>query len=92
MKKVYTKPVVLIQDMSVNCFVAGACSDAGAQVLNHSETSCTLYDAGSNMTFFSYQCEDDTGFGVNIVHPNPNSPFAQLCYHRPLDVSSFFNS
>ena len=92
MKKSYTKPSAYIQDMSVNCFVAGACEEAGAMVLGFSEDECTYYDPASNMTFFSHQCEDTTGFGVDIINPNPASPFAQLCYHRPLDVSQFFSS
>lgn len=91
-KKKYIKPVAVVQCMAVNNFVAGACSDAGAAVVQFSENSCTYCDPNNFMTYFSAQCEDDTGFGVNIVNPNPSSPFSQLCYHRPVDVLSFFNS
>lgn len=92
MKKVYQKPAALIQDMTVNCFVAGACSKAGSLVLDFSEDTCTYFDASSYMTFFSSQCEDGTGFGIDIVNPNKTSAFAQICYHRPADALSFFNS
>lgn len=92
MKKTYEKPKVVIQDMSVNCFVAGDCSNAGAAVLDYAEDSCTYFDEESYITFFSYQCADTSGLAIDIVHPNPASPFAQICYHRPLDVLSFFNS
>ena len=92
MKKMYEKPKAYIQDMTVNCFVAGSCSDEGALVLNFGENDCTYFDAKSNMTFFSHQCQDTTGFGVDIINPNPASPFAQLCYHRPADALTFFSS
>lgn len=93
MKKEYSKPIAVIQNMTVNSFVAGACMDAGAFVINFNEDSCTFIDDESGMMFFSAQCDTDDGFGVNIVNPNPESPYAQLCYHRPLDSAfSFFNS
>lgn len=93
MKKDYCKPKAVVQNLAVNCFIAGACSDVkGVAVLNFSEDSCTYFDEESFMTYFSQQCESEDGLGVNIVNPNPQSPFAQLCYHRPLDVLNFFNS
>ena len=94
MKKTYEKPVAFVQDMTVNSFVAGACASAGGNVgvINYTEDTCYYYDSQSGMTFFSAQCEDETGFGVNIVRPNPQSQFAQICYHRPLDVLNFFSS
>ena len=94
MKKVYEKPSAYIQDMSVNGFVAGACGSAGSGVgvINYSETTCYYYDAQSGLTFFSYQCKDESGFGIDIVNPNSHSPYAQICYHRPLDVLNFFSS
>lgn len=94
MKKRYEKPEAIVQDMRVNSFAAGACASAGegVGVINHSEDTCYYYDAESNMTFFSAQCRDDTGFGVDVVNPNPQSPFAQICYHRPLDMLNFFSS
>lgn len=92
-KKKYVKPMAAIQCMAVNNFVAGACSDAGAAIVHFYEDTCTYVDPSSYMIFFSQQCEkDDSGFGVDIVHPNPTSPSAQLCYHRPVDALSFFNS
>ncbi|MCQ2479301.1 MAG: hypothetical protein MJ120_01575 [Clostridia bacterium] len=92
MKKEYKKPVVVIQDLSVNNFVAGACAQAGGTIVNSTESSCTYTDPSSYMTFFSSQCDDGTEWSVNIVNPNPASPFAQLCYHRPMDSMSFFSS
>ena len=92
MKKDYQKPMALIQELSVGGTATGACSSAGAGVLNFAESTCYYVDDESGMVFFSKQCDDGTGFGVNIVNPNPRSPFAQLCYHRPLDVLSFFSS
>ena len=92
MKKTYEKPTAYIQDMSVNCFVAGECSKADAAVLNYAEDSCTYTDPESYMTFFSAQCQTEDGWGVDIVNPNDTSPYAQLCYHRPLDIFTFFNS
>lgn len=94
MKKAYEKPRAYIQDMSVNGFVAGACGSAGTGVgvVNYSENTCYFYDYTSGLTFFSAQCQDDTGFGVDIVNPNPSSPYAQICYHRPLDAMNFFSS
>lgn len=92
MKKTYEKPMAYVQDMSVNSYAAGACSDAQAAVINYSESSCYYFDSSSGLTFFSYQCRDETGFGIDIVNPNPRSPYAQICYHRPLDMLSFFSS
>ncbi len=92
MKKDYCKPKAVIQDMSVNCFVAGACADPeGVAVLNYGEHDCVYVDANYTI-YFAEQCEDDSGFGVNILLPNNQSEYAQLCYHRPLDVLNFFNS
>ena len=92
MKK-YTKPIALVQDMTINAFAAGACSNApNAIVLNSSETSCYYQDPDSFVIFFSMQCDTNDGFGIDVVNPNPNSPYAQLCYHRPLDALNFFNS
>ena len=94
MKKPYTEPRAFIKDMSINGFIAGACGSAGSGVgvINHTETSCYYYDAESGLTFFSYQCKNESGFGIDIVNPNPKSPYAQICYHRPLDVLNFFSS
>lgn len=92
MKKDYQKPAALIQDMTVNSFVAGACTDAGGTLVTLTEDTCSYTDEGSSMTFFSGNCEDGSEWGVNIVNPNSQSPFAQLCYHRPLDALSFFSS
>lgn len=92
MKKKYEKPSAFIQDMTVNCFIAGDCSSSSAGVLGYSEDTCTYVDPESYMTFFSSQCQDDSGFGVDIVNPNDQSPYAQLCYHRPLDALTFFSS
>lgn len=94
MKKIYEKPRAFVQDMSVGGFVAGACGSAGNDVgvLNYSENSCFYYDDQTGLTFFSYQCKDESGFGLDIVNPNKNSPAAAICYHRPLDVLNFFSS
>lgn len=92
MKKTYEKPKAYIQDMTVNCFVAGACSDAGVPTVGYDVDTCYYTDPESYMTFYSAQCEDGTGWGVDIVNPNASSPFAQLCYHRPLDSLAFFSS
>ena len=93
MKKEYSKPLAIIQNMTVNSFVAGACMDAGAAVIDFGEEDC-YYESANGWVFFSYQCESEEFgmYGLNIVHPNDESPFAQLCYHRPLDALSFFNS
>lgn len=94
MKKTYVKPKAFIQDMSVTNFVAGACGSAGSGVgiLNYAETTCFYYDEQTGLTFFSYQCKDETGFGLDIVNPNDNSTAAGICYHRPLDILNFFSS
>lgn len=93
MKKQYIKPEALVQDLTVNNFVAGACSDANGTVVDSTEDTCFYTGpASSYMTFFSSQCADGSQFGVNIVNPNPSSGFAQLCYHRPMDALAFFSS
>ena len=92
MKKKYIKPCALIQNLAVNNFVAGACLDAGGTVVNSTEDTCFYTDPTSYMTFFSAQCADGSMWGVDIVNPNPQSPWAQLCYHRPMDALSFFSS
>lgn len=92
MKKEYIKPISVIQDLSINNFVAGACADANGTIVNSTENDCTYTDPTSYMTFFSYQCADGTEWSVDIVHPNPTSAFAQLCYHRPMDSLMFFSS
>lgn len=95
MKKKYMKPSAVIQDMTVNSFAAGLCSSQNGIAIYYAEDSCTYFDEESFSTFFSDQCEDFEKygeFGVNIVSPNPQSPFAQLCYHRPLDSLAFFSS
>lgn len=92
MKKEYIKPVSIIQDLTINNFVAGACADAGGTIIDSTESTCTYTDPTSYMTFFSSQCDDGTEWSVNIVNPNPTSPYAQLCYHRPMDSILFFNS
>lgn len=92
MKKSYERPMALVQNLAVNNFVAGACSGAGGTVVNLSESTCTYTDESSMFTFFASQCDKGDGFSGNIVDPNPQSPFAQICYHRPLDEFSFFSS
>lgn len=92
MKKAYEKPMALVQDLTLNNFVAGACSSSGATPINFSEDTCTYTDESSMFTFFSSQCDKGDGFSGNIVNPNPQSPFAQICYHRPLDEFTFFSS
>lgn len=92
MKKAYSKPVSVIQNLSLNGFVAGACSDAGGTIVDSTENDCFYVDPTSYMTFFSAQCDDGTEWSVNIVNPSPGSIFAELCYHRPMDELSFFSS
>lgn len=92
MKKDYIKPVALIQDMTVNSFSAGMCSSAGGIVVGFTEDTCTYTDDESMMTFFSHNCATGDEWSVDIVNPNSTSPFAQLCYHRPLDSLAFFSS
>lgn len=92
MKKKYIKPSALIQDMTVNSFAAGLCSDSGAAVLHYGEDSCEYVDPQGGITFFSSNCEKGDMYSYDIVNPNPQSPFAQLCYHRPLDALAFFSS
>lgn len=92
MKKQYIKPEALVQDLTVNNFVAGACADANGTIVDSAEDTCLYTDPTSYMTFFSTQCADGSAWGVNIVNPSPNSPYAQLCYHRPMDALSFFSS
>lgn len=87
MKKKYEKPMAVIQDMTVNCFVAGACG--GGIMVQHSETTC-VYDTGAGVKFFSFNCISEGGF--DIVDPNTYSMFAGLCYHNPGDTSNFFSS
>lgn len=92
MKKKYEKPVIHIEDMTVNCFMCGSCSTSGGISLNYNEDTCTFTDPESYMTFFSDNCDTGDGWGANIVNPNPHSPYAQVCYHRPLDTVNFFSS
>ena len=92
MKKMYEKPRAYIQDMTLNCYVAGACTDANAIVLNYGEDSCSYTDPESYVTLFGPQCQDETGWGLNILDPNISSEYATLCYHRPLDMLNFFAS
>ena len=91
-KKEYVKPQAVIQDMSVNSFMAGLCSSMGGTAINYSEDTCSITDPDSFMTYFSDNCETDDGWGVDIVNPNVHSPYAQLCYHRPMDALTFFSS
>ncbi len=92
MKKEYCKPKAFVQNLTVNCFTAGGCSNAGALVVNFTEDKC-YYTGDDGITYFSRQCESGDGWGVDIVNPNPYSDYAQLCYHRPLDADiMFFNS
>lgn len=91
MKKEYKKPSVMIQDMTVNSFAAGLCKDNNLTPIYYAENTCTVVDEESGMTFFGDNCTGDE-WSVNIVNPNPQSPFAQLCYHRPLESSPFFSS
>lgn len=91
MKKEYKKPSILIQDMTVNSFAAGLCSSQDGIAVYYAEGNCKFTDEESGMTFFSDNCTGDE-WSVNIVNPNPQSPFAQLCYHRPLDALNFFAS
>lgn len=95
MKKEYIKPSAIIQDMTVNSFAAGLCSSQSGIAVYYAEDSCIYEDEESGSIFFSTQCEDFDKygeFGVNIVNPNQQSPFAHLCYHRPLDELAFFSS
>ncbi len=89
MKKEYKKPSVFIQDMVVNSFAAGLCKDNGKSLVYYTENTCTVTDEESGSTFFGDNCTGDE-FSFNVVHPNPQSPFAQLCYHRPEEATSFF--
>lgn len=91
MKKEYIKPSAVIQDMTVNSFAAGLCKDSNLTPIYYAENTCTVVDEESGMTFFGENCTGDE-WSVNIVNPNPQSPFAQLCYHRPLESSPFFSS
>lgn len=92
MKKKYIKPSALIQDMTVNSFAAGLCRDNGGIAVLYAENTCEYYDDEDGMTYFGDNCTGDE-WHINIVTPNSQSPFAQLCYHRPLEADNpFFSS
>ena len=91
MKKNYVKPSALIQDMTVNSFAAGLCSSKGGLAVYYAEDTCQFYNDEDGMTYFSDNCTGDE-WHINIVNPNPQSDFADLCYHRPLENSPFFSS
>lgn len=92
MKKIYQKPTAFLQNLQVNSFCAGACSGAGGSVVASTEDTCSYSDSETGFTFFSTNCADGSEWGLNIVSPNAQSPAATICYHRPLNETSFFNS
>ena len=91
MKRAYSKPVAVVENMLVSNFVATACSSDLS--VNFYESTCSIYDPDTGFTYFSANCEaaDPVG-GLNIVNPNPQSPAAVICYHRPYDSAAFFGS
>lgn len=86
MKKVYSKPIVMIEKFQVNEYIAGSCAEEFD--MNFGAQDCT-FDTGTDY-FFGTNCSDLGG--VNIVNPDPGHPGNNVCYHRPGDTWNFFNS
>lgn len=74
MKKVYTKPIVVIESFQLDAAIAASCSSQGYIPIGYGEDNCT-YD---NRQFFNCNnCQMDlTGAGGDGNDT--------LCYHGPL--------
>ena len=79
-KKLYTKPVAVMQSFQLDAEIAGACTDKGATAVNLNETTCALDDG----LFASTACilnVKETGDGNNGI-----------CYHTLVDINMYFGS
>ena len=80
MKKVYKKPIVVIESFQLDAAVAASCSSQGYIPIGHGENACS-YDNGQ---FFNYaNCQMD------LTGPEGDNNDT-TCYHGPLLAGSTF--
>lgn len=80
MKKVYKKPIVVIESFQLDAAVAASCSSQGYIPINHGENTCTF----DNGEFFNYNnCQMD------LTGPEGDNNDT-TCYHGPLLAGSTF--
>lgn len=77
MKKVYKKPIVVIESFQLDAAVAASCSSQGYIPINHGENTCTF----DNGEFFNYNnCQ------VDLTGSEGDGNDTQ-CYHGPMAAS-----
>lgn len=83
MKKVYTKPVIVIEDFSLSTNIAGNCD---VIIDTQSSGMCGL-DFGGTMIFIT----DYAGCQDFEVSPD-DGQYNGICYHVPTSNNDMFNS
>lgn len=82
MKKVYMKPMIVIESFQLDATVAASCSSQGYIPINYGEDTCTF----DNGQFFNYNnCQMD------LTGPGGDGNDT-ICYHGPLLAGSTFIS
>ena len=82
MKKVYMKPMIVIESFQLDATVAASCSSQGYTPINYGENSCSFDDG---QYFNSNNCQMDlTGSGGDRNDT--------ICYHGPSLVGVTFIS
>ena len=87
MKKIYTKPVVVIEDFSLSTTIAGDCE--GEPVGNPTKGVCAVQGTGGvNVFSGNIVACDFTPEEMN----QPKDQWNGFCYHVPVEYATLFNS
>lgn len=87
MKKVYTKPVIVIEDFSLNANIAGDCE--GEPVGNPTQGNCAVLGTGG-VNIFSGTI-GDCDFRPEDMG-QAEDQWDGFCYHVPVEYATLFNS
>lgn len=74
MKKIYTKPYIVLESFQLDAAIAASCSSQGFIPINHGEDECT-FDNGQ--FFNNNNCQFD------LTGPDGDGNDT-LCYHGPI--------
>ena len=78
MKKVYKKPVVIVESFQLNAAIAGSCSDGTP--INHYQDTCGYGEPMEDGFKFHYFVEFTCDVDVTLYTGDDND---QPCYHGP---------
>ena len=82
MKKQYVKPLIIIENFSLNTDIAGDCEEI---VGNPTKGTCAIESTGG-VTYF------DGKVGSACDYMESDDKYDEFCYHVPTEDKNLFNS